>query len=127
MSADVRRWYGVGMARNHRYAELGRRVADIRKARGLTQELLSERVSVGTSYIARIEGGTRRPTIDVLYEIAKALEVPVWRLLGEERLTPDEERWRDKALDLADAIRGLEPDDLALLTALARRLGGREP
>lgn len=46
------------------YRHLGRRIAALRRSDGLSQERLGERARVGSSYIAHIEIGSRKPTID---------------------------------------------------------------
>jgi transcriptional regulator with XRE-family HTH domain len=102
------------------YVRLGRRIADARKAGGLTQERLAEGASISPSYLAHIEAGSRRPTLDVLRLLADALGVEIERLLSEGqtgvggRLSPR----------MADAIDGLAPEDAALVSALANRLKG---
>jgi transcriptional regulator with XRE-family HTH domain len=107
------------------YEELGRRVAEIRKSCSLTQEQLAERANLGTSYIAHIEIGTRRPTLDVLLKISAALGVPLWRLITDDRMTADERTWDATSRDLADKVRGLDPEDLRALSYLAARLQQR--
>ena len=56
---------------------LSRRIADIRKARGFTQERLASEASLDRVAIANIETGKRRPTVTTVYRIAKALRVDV--------------------------------------------------
>jgi transcriptional regulator with XRE-family HTH domain len=102
------------------YVRLGKRIADARKAGGLTQERLAEGASISPSYLAHIEAGARRPTLDVLRLLAGALGVEIERLLSEgpaysgagARLSPR----------MADAIDGLAPEDAALISSLANRL-----
>lgn len=104
------------------FRALGRRIAALRKSLGLSQERLGERAHVGSSYIAHIEIGSRKPTIDVLLRIADAVDAPLWRLLTDDRLTPDEKAWDAAARDLADKVRGLAQPDLQVLAFLASRL-----
>jgi len=59
------------------YHQLGRRIAALRRAAGLSQERLGERAHVGASYVAHIEIGSRKPTIDVLLRLADAVDVPL--------------------------------------------------
>jgi transcriptional regulator with XRE-family HTH domain len=107
------------------YDELGRRIAEIRKSRSMSQEQLGERADVGTSHISHIEIGTRRPHLDVLLRIAAALDVPLWRLITDDRMTSDERTWDASSRDLAEKVRGLDADDLAALSYLAARLQRR--
>jgi transcriptional regulator with XRE-family HTH domain len=52
-----------------------------RTRRKLTQAKLAEKVGVHQVTIARLESGTRRPSMAMLQRLAKALGVPVTRLL----------------------------------------------
>ncbi len=90
--------------------------------RSISQEQLGEAAQVGTSHVAHIEIGSRRPTLDVLLKIAAALDVPLWQLITDDRLTTDERVWDAAARDLAGKVRGLEHDDLQALSYLAGRL-----
>ena len=47
----------------------------LRKARGWTQEELSERSGLSQQYLSDLERGKRNPTIVTIYEIAVALKV----------------------------------------------------
>lgn len=55
---------------------LGARIRSLRQARGLTQEQLAERAGLHPTYVAKIEAGTRLPSLEVLDRLAAALEVP---------------------------------------------------
>jgi transcriptional regulator with XRE-family HTH domain len=59
----------------------GRRVAEARKRRGLTQKHLAERVSMQRETMTTIENGTRRVTIDEWLAISAALGAPPLHLL----------------------------------------------
>lgn len=50
-------------------------IKEIRKARGITMEELSNLSSVSVSYISEIEAGRYNPTINVLCLLAAALNV----------------------------------------------------
>ena len=54
---------------------LGKRIKEIRKFRGLTQEKLSEMIDLETSSLSGIESGRFYPSLHVLDKIASALEV----------------------------------------------------
>lgn len=53
----------------------GKRVAEIRRARGLTQEQLAEKADVTPLSIAFIEQGRRWPRIATLYKLARCLNI----------------------------------------------------
>jgi transcriptional regulator with XRE-family HTH domain len=52
-----------------------------RERRGLTQEQLAQRAGTTRVTVARLEIGTRRPSVDLLPRLAKALNVNVNELL----------------------------------------------
>lgn len=53
--------------------EFGRRIADARKRKGLTQEELGRLVSVSQRTISNIEKGTREPSLPVLRHLMRVL------------------------------------------------------
>jgi transcriptional regulator with XRE-family HTH domain len=55
----------------------GKRLAKLRRHKGLTQEQLAEYVDVHYTYIGLIERGKRNPSIGNVYKIAKALGVDI--------------------------------------------------
>ena len=56
------------------YVELGRRVRDLRRQRGWTQEQLAEQVGVCTSYIGHIERGTRTLSLETFATLCSVLQ-----------------------------------------------------
>jgi len=62
--------------------QLGRRLASLREARGLSQRALAERARISREYLLRVEAGRYDITVSVLQRLAKALGVSVAELLG---------------------------------------------
>ena len=58
-------------------AAFGKRLAEIRRSRGLTQEQLAERANITALSIGYIEQGRRWPRISTLQKLAKCLGVPI--------------------------------------------------
>jgi len=54
---------------------LGKRIGEIRKREGLSQEKLAERVGISAQYVSNIERGKENPTLDLLLGLADALKV----------------------------------------------------
>ena len=50
--------------------ETGKRIKEIRDAKGLTQIAFAEKINVSRSYMNKIENGSKSPSIDLLIEIA---------------------------------------------------------
>lgn len=59
---------------------LGERIRQIRKDKGISQELLGERSGLHTNYIGQVERGEKNLTIDSLAKIASGLEVTLEQL-----------------------------------------------
>jgi len=60
----------------------GQMLKTIRERRGLTQAELAKRVKAHTMTISRLERGARRPSVDLLQRLARALRVRMEELLG---------------------------------------------
>lgn len=57
--------------------EIGNRIAEIRKQRGLTQSELSEITGLQQVNISKIENGKYNVSIDILNRVCRALEVEI--------------------------------------------------
>jgi DNA-binding XRE family transcriptional regulator len=62
------------------------RVSELRKAKGLSQQMLATLVGTGKSQIVKLERGERRLDLAWIERLSRALEVPPQALIGE--LTP---------------------------------------
>ena len=65
------------------YYKIGQKIRKIRKAHGLSQEELAERVEISTTHMSHIETGNTKLSLPVLVDIAAALEVRTDDLLNE--------------------------------------------
>ena len=63
---------------------IGENLKRIRKAKGLTQDKLSELTNISITSIQRYESGKRQPTVESVNKIAAALEVSVFELLDNK-------------------------------------------
>jgi len=104
------------------YQAIGHRLSELRRGRGWTQEQLAERARTSAPYVARIEGGGRRPTVEVLAALAKALDVPLWRLFTSGRATLAEREWTEAGSELAKLAPQLDAASLRALVEVARRM-----
>jgi transcriptional regulator with XRE-family HTH domain len=66
------------------YRALGQRLAEARKASGLTQTQLAEQLGVAQQTLAHYEMGRLRVAVALLPPLAKALGVTVEDLMGEQ-------------------------------------------
>lgn len=62
--------------------DLGSRIKKIRKQRGLTQKMLSQRINKSTAAISSYESNTQLPPLDVFESIASVLNVSLDYLSG---------------------------------------------
>ncbi|MFW7379741.1 MAG: helix-turn-helix domain-containing protein [Oligoflexus sp.] len=63
---------------------IARNVRQIRKRLGLTQQELADRIQMTNRYLSLLENTPQNISVDVLQSLAKALEVPVERLIDAE-------------------------------------------
>jgi len=56
---------------------VGRRLRELREARGISLSELARTAAVGKATLSGLENGTRNPTLETLYAIAAALAVPM--------------------------------------------------
>lgn len=54
---------------------VGKVIADFRKRKKVSQEVLSGLADIGRTHLSAIERGERKPTLETLYRISLALEV----------------------------------------------------
>jgi transcriptional regulator with XRE-family HTH domain len=66
---------------------LGRRIQELRREAGYTQERMAERVEMLAPNYARIEQGRQNVTVDTLVRVARALDVPIIELFRMPRST----------------------------------------
>jgi len=57
--------------------KVAKRLADLRRKNGLTQEQLADNSGLDRVAIANIETGVRRPTVTTIYRLAKGMGVKV--------------------------------------------------
>jgi transcriptional regulator with XRE-family HTH domain len=74
----------VGVNDKNFYHALGARIADARKAQGMTQVQLAEELGVAQQTLAHYEVGRARLPASFLPQIAHTLAVTVEDLIGEE-------------------------------------------
>lgn len=77
---------------------VGARIKYFRHMRSLSQEELALRANINPAYFGQVERGLKCPTIDTLYKIALALEIPPSEFLRSDVLpsyTADSRRLKD--------------------------------
>ena len=66
------------------YRYLGQNIALYRKCRGMTQGALAEYVGIDQSHLSRIENAGVGVSMDLVFAIAEALQVPPEKLLQDK-------------------------------------------
>jgi transcriptional regulator with XRE-family HTH domain len=69
----------------HAASHLARNLVNLRRTRGLTQDMLARDAGVPRSTIANLESGEGNPSLAVLVKVAQALAVPIDELLASPR------------------------------------------
>ncbi len=103
---------------------LGQRLRALRKQRLLSQERLGERASLSGKFIGEVERGEKSISIDSLYHVAVALDVPLRELtdVGDKQSSvPSEEA--EKIFALVSGRR--RPDDIRKAYNVLRAMFGR--
>jgi transcriptional regulator with XRE-family HTH domain len=63
-------------------AEVGPRLRRLRTRRGITLTALAAQTGISKSTLSRLEGGQRRPSLELLLPLAEAYQVPLDELVG---------------------------------------------
>ena len=69
------------------YYKIGQMIRKLRKAHGLSQEELAEKVGISTTHMSHIETGNTKLSLPVFLDIAAALEVRTDDLLDSPAVT----------------------------------------
>ena len=121
---------------------VGSRLRELREARKLSQGDMEKRTGLLRCYISRVENGHTVPAIETLEKMARALEVPLYKLFYEgdvppkapnlpKRVAASEAAWDASGADaqlLASFRRHLtrmDEVDRQLLMSLARKMAFR--
>jgi len=81
---------------------LGKRIKELRKARGLSQEALAEKMDGHPKYLGSVERGEQNPTIEFLMKLATALKVDLVDLFNHPWLKMSEAELRRRIKAMAD-------------------------
>ncbi|OGW19085.1 MAG: hypothetical protein A2077_02915 [Nitrospirae bacterium GWC2_46_6] len=62
--------------------QIGQRIRELRKKRGLTQEKAATMAGITGKHLSSIELGKENPTLNTLINLSAVLEVELWELLN---------------------------------------------
>ena len=69
------------MTTDERMIAFGKRVREMRKSKGISQERLAEMAGIDRSYMGNIERGEKNITLKKVYDICDALKVEIRELV----------------------------------------------
>ncbi|HLT35768.1 MAG TPA: helix-turn-helix domain-containing protein [Enhygromyxa sp.] len=95
----------------------GRHVLSLRRARGMTQEVLAERSGLAVDTIRRLEHGSFSPSLDTLRKLCMGLDLMLSTLFESFELGA-----RDESRELIDLLATRTPRELILATTVLRSL-----
>lgn len=87
---------------------VGKQIRKLRKNGGLSIEALAHAAGLTPSYLSNVERGTQNPSLVVLSKIARALHVPLTRLVDVENPSPAAMR-----AAIVKRLDDLEPEQIA--------------
>lgn len=70
----------MNRAHNEEYRKLGLNISYYRKERQLSQMQLADLIDISRTHMSRIENNDCAVSLDVIFSIAKALNIPVYKL-----------------------------------------------
>lgn len=97
------------------YYKIGQRIRKYRKAKGLSQEDLAEKVNISVTHISHIETGNTKLSLAVFVDLANALEVQADDFLFD---TPTERR--NSLNTLSDVLDTCSPQQIRIITDVVR-------
>ena len=116
---------------------IGDKLKALREQKKLSQGDIEKRTGLLRCYISRVENGHTVPSVETLEKIARALEVPMYRLFTDDALIakPDvtfskDETARNKRTGallrpFAEVLPRMNDTDLGLLLHVASRMANR--
>ncbi|HLT37925.1 MAG TPA: helix-turn-helix transcriptional regulator [Enhygromyxa sp.] len=103
---------GLSTGRN-----FGRHVRSLRRARGMTQEVLAERSGLSADTIRRLEHGSFSPSLETLRKLCMGLDLMLSTLFESYELGA-----RNESRELVDLLATRTPRELMMATRVLRAL-----
>ncbi len=98
---------------------VGRRIRELRKVRGLSQEKLAEHARMSAKYLSRVETGRENPTLDLVFRLAQGLAVDPYELF---QFRPEEVRSRLLRKKLERLIAEVKEEELVRMVRVLEAL-----
>jgi transcriptional regulator with XRE-family HTH domain len=115
---------------------IGNRLKELRESKQLSQGDIEKRTGLLRCYISRVENGHTVPAVETLEKMARALEVPMYRLFHDGEVgasiqklrPPKDDEWgstgrgADYLSKLRKLLAKMEPGDQKLLLHMAQKV-----
>ena len=103
----------------------GKRVRQIRKAKGLTQEKLAEKAKLEPAYLGAVERGERNLTVDNIEKIARGFRLQPYQLfMFQFKSVVDEPTiTQEKIFDIIKNTSGKKKKQILLIVRACTQLG----
>ena len=101
--------------------KFGEHLRALRKARGLSQAELGERADVNDKYLGEVERGDGNPSLEVLLRLAKALDLDLATLVGDQVARLSREELRAEVVQHLDQLGDEALRDMLRLLRLKTR------
>ncbi len=69
-------------------SDFGKTLREVRKERGISQRALASNVGVNHTYLSHLESGRLEPSVDLVYKIARHLDVDAFELCHSAEKVP---------------------------------------
>ncbi len=116
---------------------IGNRLKELRESKQLSQGDIEKRSGLLRCYISRVENGHTVPAVETLEKMARALEVPMYRLFHDGEVPaslsrlkpPKDDEFGSRGNDavylskLCRLLAKMEPGDQKLLLHMAQKVG----
>lgn len=116
---------------------IGDKLKELRETKNLSQGDIEKRTGLLRCYISRVENGHTVPSVDTLEKMARALEVPMYRLFTDDEHVkkpnipvlngePTQNKRQDAKLrPFAKALSRMKDKDRGLLLHMASKMANR--
>lgn len=71
----------MGVRYLEKIESFGRHLKKLREERSLSQQALADMADISKKTVTRIENGKNAPTLDMLFALSNALEIPFMKLM----------------------------------------------
>ncbi len=101
---------------------IGNRLKELRESKELSQGDIEKRTGLLRCYISRVENGHTVPAIETLEKMARALEVPMYRLFHDGEVPASLSKLKPPKNDDEFGSRGAQADYLSKLRRLLAKM-----